>query len=109
MRKERLRDATGKESEKRSRRLSSKLGMGEKRGRKRMATVATVYNVEPYKRTADEVVAELFTRIRPVGCEWPRPESKRVWASLEKTAEEVIRIQANRTRTTFASGTGSWR
>jgi hypothetical protein len=68
-----------------------RLGKGEKRNKKRMATVATVRTHEPRVRTPEEVVASLFDdapaspplRIR-------RPEHKRVWASLTQSKSAVI-------------------
>jgi hypothetical protein len=55
---------------------------GQRANQKRMAAVAAVYTVDPYVRTADEVVAALFRD--PDYEPEPRPEPchKRVWASL---------------------------
>jgi hypothetical protein len=55
---------------------------GQRANQKRMATVGAVYTVDPYVRTADEVVAALFRD--PDYEPGPRPEPchKRVWASL---------------------------
>lgn len=55
---------------------------GQRANQKRMATVAAVYTVDPYVRTAAEVVAALFRD--PDYDPEPRPEPchKRVWASL---------------------------
>jgi hypothetical protein len=55
---------------------------GQRANQKRMAAVAAVYTVDPYVRTADEVVAALFRD--PDYEPGPRPEPchKRVWASL---------------------------
>jgi hypothetical protein len=61
---------------------------GEKASQKRMATVGTVYTVDPYLRTPEEVVAALFrdnpqadTKRRPL------PQHKHNWASLPWSAE----------------------
>jgi hypothetical protein len=57
---------------------------GQRANHKRMATVGAVYTVDPYVRTAEEVVAALF---RDPGHEpGPRPEParKRVWAGLPR-------------------------
>jgi hypothetical protein len=68
---------------------------GEKANRKKMATVATVFTQEPRIRTPEEVVASLF-RDTPEEdtpqekAPRARPEHKRVWASIEKTKDEVI-------------------
>ena len=55
---------------------------GQRANQKRMAAVAAVYTVDPYVRTADDVVAALFRD--PDYEPQPRPEPchKRVWASL---------------------------
>lgn len=88
MRKEDLRPATRKAAEQEVHKTGARLQPGEKRNRKRMATVAAVYNIEPHERTAEEIMGlcseqERYTR--------PRPTDKRVWASVEQEPEEVIR------------------
>lgn len=61
---------------------------------KRMAAVASVYAVEPHIRTPDQVVRELArtppeaNAVEPPPR--PRPQNKRVWASLEKAPRDVI-------------------
>lgn len=91
MHKEDLREATRKAAEKRRHKLDKRVSPGEKPDRKRMATVAAVYTVKPFPRTVEDIIGELrgveeATR----KAERPRPESKRVWASLVKEPEEVI-------------------
>jgi hypothetical protein len=57
---------------------------GQRANQKRMATVGAVYTVDPYERTAEDVVAALF---RDPGHEpgpRPVPAHKRVWASLPR-------------------------
>ena len=56
---------------------------GDKASRKRMATVGTVYSVDRYRRTAEEVVAALFHE-RKEPSERPQPQNKEVWASLPR-------------------------
>ena len=75
---------------------------GEKKPRrtgiKKMATVAAAYTVSPRTRTPEDVVESLFkepAHLKLVGKETEkpsqsRPENKRVWASLEKSKDEVI-------------------
>ncbi len=60
--------------------------------RKRMATVAAVYTVEPWVRTAKDIINALGA-VRPHTVEErrPKPESKRVWASLLQEPETVLR------------------
>ncbi len=90
MREEDLRSSTQKAAQKRKQRLSSKLSKGEKKGSKRMATVAAVYTIKPFERTPEQVEANLMGRLRLVKPQRPRPEHKRVWASLQKEPKEVM-------------------
>jgi len=66
---------------------------GQKANRKKMATVAAVFTRAPWRRTPEQVVESLFrtdrTR-RPDQPPAPRPEHKRVWASLTKGKAAVI-------------------
>lgn len=89
MRKEDLREATRKAAEQGSRKLEKRLTKGEKRNRKRMAEVATVYGVEPFERDAEDVIRELRPA-RDVAQRRPKPMLKRVWASVVKGMDEVI-------------------
>ena len=88
MRTEDLREQTRKKAQGQQHKLSKRLSRGEKRNAKRMATVATIYGIDPFVREPQDIVAEL----RPVGqmVKRPRPESKRVWASVERPPEVVI-------------------
>jgi hypothetical protein len=56
---------------------------GAKASRKRMATVGTVYSVDRYRRTSEEVVAALFHDQREPSTR-PQPQNKEVWASLPR-------------------------
>jgi hypothetical protein len=62
---------------------------GEKASRKRMATVGTVYTVDRYVRTPEDVVAALF-RDGPEPPRRPQPAHKRVWASLPQEEETGV-------------------
>ena len=84
-----LREPTRKAAQGRANKLSKRLSKGEKRNRKRMATVAAVYTVAPYERTPEQVVRSLAPLHEPAPAR-PPVEHKRVWASLQKTPEEVI-------------------
>lgn len=70
-----------------------KLGSGKKPNRKRMAQVGAVYAVEPFFRTADDIVGELQS-LAPTASHdrpsRPRPVNKRVFASIERSAATVI-------------------
>ncbi len=85
-----LREATKKAAEKGSRRLGKRLTKGEKRNRKRMATVAAVYTVEPFMRQPEDVIRVLAPSDEREKEKRPRPQDKRVWASLAKEPEEVL-------------------
>jgi len=58
-----------------------RLGPGEKLSHKKEATVGTVYTVEPYHRTAEDIVAEVRDKKAPPTR--PEPKNKRVRATLE--------------------------
>jgi hypothetical protein len=89
VRKEDLRDATRKAADKGSRKLRKRLTKGEKRNRKRMAEVATVYAIEPFVRDAEDVLRELRPA-REVAQRRPKPAFKRVWASVVEEMRDVI-------------------
>ena len=89
MRREDLREATRKAAEARKHKLKTRLTKGEKRNAKRMATVAAVYTVAPFPRRPEQIIGE-FVGIKDTGERRPRPEGKRVMASLEKTTAEVM-------------------
>jgi hypothetical protein len=57
---------------------------GDKASRKRMATVGTVYTVDRYRRTPEEVVAALFRDAAEPSRDRPKPQHKDVWASLPR-------------------------
>ena len=70
-----------------------RLTKGQKANRKRMATVATVFTRAPWVRTPEQVVESLFRIRRQTSLDGPtppRPENKRVWASLLKAKTVVI-------------------
>jgi hypothetical protein len=57
---------------------------GDKASQKRMATVATVYTVDRYQRTPEEVIAALFRDAPELSRDRPKPQHKEVWASLPR-------------------------
>jgi len=57
---------------------------GDKASQKRMATVATVYTVDRYRRTPEDVVAALFRDAPEPNRDRPQPQHKEVWASLPR-------------------------
>ena len=72
--------------------LKHRASKGEKPHRKRMATVAAVYTIEPWVRLPEQIMNELHPVDTPTAkpAPRPRPENKRVWASLKHTPQEVI-------------------
>jgi len=84
MRKEDLREATKKRADETEHKLKTRLSKGEKKNAKRMAQVASVYSIEPHERTAEQIVSGHKTE-KP-----PKPQAKRVWASLESDAKDVV-------------------
>ena len=85
-----LRPATQAAASRRQRKLTTRLSKGEKRHAKRIAQVAAVYTIAPFVRTAEDLIRELRPDKAPPPRARPRPEGKRVWASLAKEPEEVI-------------------
>jgi hypothetical protein len=72
---------------------TARLTKGQKANKKRMATVATVFTRAPWVRTPQQVVESLFPPAdRPANNAPapPRPENKRVWASLLKGKTAVF-------------------
>ena len=88
MRTSDLREQTRKAAKARKHKMGARLSKGEKKNAKRMATVATVYTITSFIREPEDLVcennAEHSKLLRP------RPENKRVWASVEKTPQQVI-------------------
>jgi hypothetical protein len=92
MREEALREATRRAAEREREdggKTRSRLKPGEKPNRKRMSTVAAVYTVAPHARTAEDVMGPSKKQDEKKKLR-PRPENKRVFASLEREPEEVI-------------------
>ena len=83
-----LREQTRKAAERRKQKMGTRLSKGEKKNSKRMATVAAVYTIDTFERSAEDLIAEEGGEIEKE--KRPRPEQKRVWASLEKESEQVI-------------------
>ena len=90
-----LREATRKAAQNGKHKIQTRLSPGEKHHRKRMATVAAVYEVEPYLRSAAQIMGQDLTPMS----ERPKVQNKRVWASLHQEPAEVIEqmfAEANR-------------
>ena len=83
-----LKPATQKAAEAQTPRLQKRRSKGEKASSKRMSTVAAVYTIAPQVRTPEQIVDQLqpvHEVVRP-----PRPENKRVWASVAQTPAQVL-------------------
>ena len=86
--------ATQKKAEA-GRKLETRFTRGEPHARKRMATVAAVYFIEPDVRDAASVIAGL-RHIKPSPpVKRPRPQQKRVWASLKRSIASVVKEMFN--------------
>lgn len=84
-------EATRKAAESSRSKMETRGSKGEPtRGRKRMAAVAAVYTVAPYVRTAQDVIAGLRHIRDATKKPRPRPEGKRVWATLTRELKDVI-------------------
>lgn len=88
MRHDALTEATQKKALSASKKMNSRLSRGEKSNRKRMAQVASVYFIEKFTRTPEDILNDL--RREKVDARRPRPVQKRVWASVEKNSIDVI-------------------
>jgi hypothetical protein len=86
VRQQDLREATRKKAEATTHKLKARLSKGEKRNRKRMATVASVYEVAAHLRTAGQIMGQDESSAP----KRPKVRNKRVWASLRQTPAEVI-------------------
>ncbi len=81
-----LREATRKQAEADQKNKKRRLQPGEKRGRKRMATVVSVYEIAPYSRTPEQILTQKEAPPPPR----PKPENKRVWADLTDAMGTLI-------------------
>jgi hypothetical protein len=82
MHPESLREATKAAAEAGERKQLTRQSPGEKRNRKRMATVVSVYEVEPHPRSAEQVLDRHPPR--------PKPQRKRTWAGVEKNQKAMV-------------------
>ena len=88
-----LREATRKAAAERTHKMSKRLSRGEKRNCKRMAQVAAVWTTVPFFRKPENIVTDLGPARDAddnVVVPRPRPENKRVWASVDKPPKAVI-------------------
>jgi len=85
MRQSDLREITRKAAKAEKHKKQTRLSRGEKRNRKRMSMVASVYDIDPHIRSAESIMGLIEKESAP-----PKPRNKRVWASVEKSPNEVI-------------------
>ena len=71
--------------------LKARRGKGDKKTHKKEAVAITVYTIEPYRRTPQDVVDALFKKDRPP-TERPIPCHKQVFASLDGKATAIQRL-----------------
>jgi hypothetical protein len=81
-----LREATRRALEREEHKQHTRLSPGEKKNRKRMATVVSVYELDPYPRTPEQI---LDPDQQPKG-KRPRAQNKRTWARVEADQGTVI-------------------
>jgi len=93
MRKQDLREPTRRAAETSALENSPGPDAEQKKHKKRMSTVASVYTVKPFVREAEDIALKRKSPDagKTIEARRPKPECKRVWASLKKTPEEVIR------------------
>jgi len=89
MRREDLREATRRRAEESVSEVETRLTPGQKRNRKRMAQVATVYEIASWVRTSGDVLHGMRDD-NETGSKRPKPWRKRVWASVRRSARDVI-------------------
>jgi hypothetical protein len=63
----------------------------DKSNSKRIATVASVYEIARFIRKPVDIIQDFFLKPESKrNTKQPRPKAKRVWASLENSSEKVI-------------------
>ena len=103
-----LREATRKEAARARPKMRHRRSRGEKRHAKRMATVAAVYTIAPYVRTPEAVLGCLAPQHGREPPARPRPECKRVWASLAEEPDAVLREAFREARRRDPDGQKRW-
>jgi len=101
VRKEDLREQTKKRAEE-EKKLKKRLTKGEKKNAKRMAQVASVYNIARHVRNAEEIVSGDKNKAAP------KPQGKRVWASIVENQDRVIEDMFNEAVKRDPNGLKEW-
>jgi hypothetical protein len=107
MRPDDLREATREAAQKGTHKLTKHLSKGEKKNRKRMATVATVYTVAPYVRTPEQITRSLAP-LHEAAPARPKVENKRVWASLAPFSQTLARQGFGGKVAVWRQNSGGW-
>jgi hypothetical protein len=87
---ESLRDATRKTRSKEPSTHQGQRSASSRAGKTREAMVSALYSIEPFVRTAEEVISELQPVHEALERRRPEPQNKRVWASVEKDRKQVV-------------------
>jgi hypothetical protein len=90
VRKADLREETRRRVEEQKPRHRDHRGKDKKSNTKRMGTVAAVYTIAPFVRTPEQIASELKP-VDGISLARPRPEDKRLWASIKQPPEEIVR------------------
>ncbi len=94
MRTEDLREATRKAAQGAKHKLKTRLSQGEKKNRKRMAMVATVYSIARHYRRPEAIMG--LEEDQDDSTPRPRARNKRVWASVERDPRQGHRRAVRR-------------
>ena len=106
MRPDALRAATAKAAAESTTKLTTRLSKGEKRNRKRIATVASVYDLAPVARTAADVLANADDTTPRT----PAPTAKDKWlmASVADDAAAVVATMFDQAQRRDPDHTRTW-
>ena len=88
-----LRPATRQRALRKTRVKTKPLSKAEHQYAKRMATVASIYDIDRYIREPCDIVTEFFSSTKgdkKTQGRRPRPSAKRLWASLKESGKSVI-------------------
>jgi hypothetical protein len=108
MHKDDLRPATRKKAKEKDKKLQTRLSPGEKKNSKRMATVASVYNIDRFMRSSEDFKNELASIKAVEEIKRAKPIAKRVWASVEKSPESVVKEMSDEALRRDPERTKSW-
>ncbi len=108
MRPEGLREATRQKAEHAAPKMRTRVSPGEKPNRKRMAQAAAVYEVTPHVRTPADILLDLAPVPDDARPKVPKPQNKRVWASVEKDARTVVDEMFTEAASRDPAGSCTW-